>query len=95
MVISFFVLKFVRSLQATKMQGIKNISKNTERDPERAAIVKKVVRITGVSPRHVYRVIRGDRKNENVLSCYMEILEAGNEMENRLKEEVKKLVPFN
>lgn len=77
------------------MQGIKNMAKSYKRDTEQAAIVLKVARIHGVTTRYVKMVIKGDRENEAILADYMEILETGNEVENRLKEEIKKLVPFN
>lgn len=47
------------------------------RDTEHAAMVIQTARITGVSKSLVQKVIRGDRKNENVMSCYMDILENG------------------
>ena len=48
------------------------------RDIEQAAIVAKTARITGLSKRHVRRVIIGEYQNETVLSIYM-LFQEGNE----------------
>jgi len=69
----------------------KNLKKTIARDPERADLVKKTARICGVSTNLVYKVLTGDRNNEEVFSTYMFLLEGG----NALVEEAKKLVPFN
>ena len=61
-----------------------------KRDAATAARVKKVADIHKVSTRLVYYVIDGERENEAIMTTYMEFVEG----ENRLLEEVKKLVPF-
>ncbi|MBS1642371.1 MAG: hypothetical protein JSR11_07795 [Bacteroidetes bacterium] len=69
----------------------KNKRKIKDRDTIRAARVKKTAGIIGVSERTVRRVINGDTDNENVMSAFMLITEG----ENKLLNEVKKLVPLN
>jgi len=66
-------------------------SKTRIRDPKKAELVKKTASITKKSESMVYRVIAGERENEDVLSVYMFLLQGG----NKLVEEAKKLVPFN
>lgn len=66
------------------------MEKPKNRDVERAARVKKVARIAGVTEREVRNVLKGDRNNEKIISAYMEILEG----ENALMEAVKQLIPF-
>lgn len=60
------------------------------RDSEKASLVHKVSRLTGVSVRQVYRVINGESENEDVMRCYMELAEG----ENKLLLAVKELIPF-
>ena len=69
----------------------KNLKKTIARDPERADLVKKTATICVVSTNLVYKVLNGDRNNEEVFSTYMFLMEGG----NALVEEAKKLVPFN
>lgn len=69
----------------------KTLKNNRGRDAIKASLVKKTARITGVSARHVYRVIRADRQNEHVLEVYMRMLE----YDQILVDYMKKLVPFN
>jgi predicted regulator of amino acid metabolism with ACT domain len=68
----------------------KNRTKQKNRDSEKATRVKKVAELTGVSPRQVYRVIRGDESNDAVLRVYMQLTEG----ENLLLQAVKETVSF-
>ena len=65
-------------------------NKTASRDIIRAATVLETAELTGVSPRHVRRIMAGEQENENVLSTFMEI----KERKNLLLQEVKKLIPF-
>ena len=67
------------------------MKKPNERNAELAFRVKMVAEITGLKPNGIYKILRGDRKNEEVFTTYMELLER----DNLLLQEVKKLVPFN
>lgn len=67
------------------------MKKPSERNSEIAWRVKRTAEITGLKPNTIYKIIRGDRENEEVLTTYMELWER----DNALLEEVKKLVPFN
>lgn len=58
---------------------LKKSTKQAKRDPETAARVKKIGKVTGLSQRSVRRVIRGDQKNEKVLDAYM-LLQEGEEI---------------
>ncbi len=69
----------------------KKMKKTNDRSSETAYRVKRTAELTGVKPTSVYRIIRGDRKNEEVFTTYMELMER----DNALLNEVKKLVPFN
>ncbi len=62
-----------------------------KRVSEIAARVERTAELAGVTKRYVRLVINGDRKNQNVLSIYMEL----QERENLLIQDVKELVPFN
>ena len=67
------------------------MKKPNERSAENAFRVKRTADLTGMNATSVYRIIRGDRENEEVFTTYMELLER----DNALLAEVKKLVPFN
>lgn len=69
----------------------KDSNKTRNRDSKRAALVKNVADIHRLSTSMVYKVLAGERNNEDVFSTYMFLLQGG----NALKEEAKKLVPFN
>lgn len=78
----------------------KNSEKTRTRDAVKAARVKKVNKITGVSERQIYRVINGEQENEEVVEVFMELTEREEQVfedirTNRLLEAVKDLVPFN
>lgn len=67
------------------------MNKPKKRDAEMAFRVKRVAELTGVTTDLIYKVLRGDRNNEEVFTTYMEL----KERDNKLLDEVKKLVPFN
>lgn len=69
----------------------KNMEKPNKKSSEMNYRVKRTADICGVTVPHVYKVLRGDRNNEEIFTTYMELLER----DNKLLEEVKKLVPFN
>lgn len=71
---------------------IKTLTKTTHKDPVVAARVKRTAKLVGVSPRQVYRVIKGKQINEKIIDTYM-FLQEGEE--NLLLEAVKKAVPFS
>lgn len=73
------------------------MEKKRRRDPEKANIVEKTAEIHGVSKRLVYQVISGDRINEEVLTTYMNLLEAYKEATEhvKLKAHINKIVPIN
>ena len=68
-----------------------NSEKTNARDTVKAARIINTAKITGVSPRHVRRVLEAESENEHVLSAYMFLTEG----ENKLIEAVKKLVPLS
>ena len=67
------------------------MEKKGTRDTVRAARIKRTAEIVGVSERQVQRVLSADRENDKVLTVFF-TLEEG---ENKLVQEVKKLVPLN
>ena len=70
----------------------KQSTKTIARDPAKAIRVKRTSELTGVSTGQIYKVIRGDHVNEEVMSIYMFLSEGE---ENLLLQAVKKAVPFN
>jgi|GEM_PF-5505849 len=66
------------------------MSKVYIRDVERAALIRKTAKITGVSIRYVNLVLINERTNETVFSVYMSLLEGV----DSLVEQVKQQVPF-
>lgn len=64
--------------------------KKQQRSAEQANRVAKTATICRVSPRQVRRVINGECENDYVMEIYMSLVEG----ENKLLEEVKKIVPF-
>ena len=66
------------------------MKKPNKRDSEMAYRVKRVAELCKKEPASVYRILRGDRSNEEVFTTYMELMER----DNALLDEVKKLVPF-
>lgn len=67
------------------------MEKKSTRDTVRAARIKRTAEIVGVSERYVQLVLNAERQNEEVLLVFMEL----DEGENKLVQEVKKLVPLN
>lgn len=68
---------------------------NNKEELKRALRVKTTAELTGVSPNHVNKILRGDRENETVVETYMTLVEIEPYYENALIQAVKKLVPFN
>lgn len=70
-----------------------------ERNGLRAGIVKKVAAKYGLSKDAVYKIIRGDRQNDDVFADYMAMKEIADNIEkiqdNPLMEAVLAAVPFN
>ena len=66
------------------------MQKKGRKDTKKAAIVMKVADLAGVSTDYVYKVLRGDRDNEKIMTAYFEI-EHG---ENLLVQEVRRVVGF-
>lgn len=83
------------TVQRDKNEGTKMAEKKYKRDIERACIVEKVANITGYKKDTVRKVIRDERKNETILTAYMEIKESLTATENSLLKAVKEAVPFN
>lgn len=63
----------------------------TRRSAATASLVKRTAELMGVTEQLVYKVLRGYRTNEQVMACYITLLEG----ETQLLDAVKKLVPFN
>ena len=95
--------KTVNNIKVQGRKGVENTVKNipppmggdskngNKKDIQTTNLVKNTAEIMGVSTRFVRYVIGGERNNEQVFTCYMELLEG----ETKLIKEVKKLVPFN
>jgi hypothetical protein len=66
--------------------------KTAKRDSEKAIRVKRTADIHGVTVGQVYKVIRGEQVNEEILNTYMFLSEGE---ESLLLQAVKNLVPFN
>ena len=62
-----------------------------KRDSQKANLVKMTAEIMKCSPDLVYKVLAGTRINDQIFTCYMELLQG----ESALLKAVKKLVPFN
>lgn len=64
-------------------------------DTERAALIKKTARLTGVSVRSVQRVLEGKQNNPKVVETFMTLEEQiGVVEDNLLLEAVKDLIPL-
>ncbi len=72
------------------MQGNKDMEKTIKRDTTHASLVNDTSNITGVCPRQVRRVIKGECENEEVMTVYMTLYEGRSELIKELKE----LVPL-
>ncbi len=68
----------------------KNIEKTKARDTIKAARIQRTAELTGLSVRQVRRVNECESENETVISVLMALQEG----ENKLIQEVKKLVPL-
>lgn len=68
---------------------------NNKKDLKKTLRVNMTAELVGVSTNQVYKVLRGDRENEQVMETYMTIKEIEPVYENALVAAVKKLVPFN
>lgn len=69
-----------------------------KRSAEIANRVRRVALRTGLKTPSIYRILRGDRDNEEVFTIYMELLEvdkAIDKMDSPLLDAVKELVPTN
>jgi predicted transcriptional regulator len=73
----------------------KYLRKPKGRDSETATRVKRTANICGVSPRTVYRVIRGDESDEQTVEKVLQVYMQLSEGESVLVETIKKIVPFN
>jgi hypothetical protein len=62
------------------------------RNPLKAWIVKEVAGIYGVTTSEVYKVIGGERNNDNIVASYMTIHEGATKV--AMLEAVTQLVPF-
>lgn len=60
-----------------------------KRDAIQASRVLRIAEKMGVSKRHVYRVIKGQCENEEILAMYITLCE----MENEIIDEVRRIVP--
>ncbi len=68
----------------------KNSEKTMAYDPIKPFLVDRVADMKGVSKRYIYMVLSGDREDEEILTCYMTLLEGA----NNLLEQVKTAVPL-
>ena len=66
------------------------MEKKRKRSAIHAARVQKTAELTGKSTDLVYRVISGERENEDVMTMFMFLQEG----ENKLLTEAKRLVPM-
>ena len=64
------------------------MNKNAKRSAKLAARVQKTAEITGFTTDYIYLVVRGDRKNTDVMQTYMFVHEG----ENKLLKAVRQLV---
>lgn len=71
------------------------MSKTKKREASRASLIKKTAELTGFSTRHINRILNGEYKRENetselIMETFMTIAEG----ENKLLQEVKRIVPL-
>lgn len=62
-----------------------------KRDVFKASLVKETADLLGRKSNYIYKVLRGDRVNEQVMATYMTLLEG----KSKLLQEVEKLIPFD
>ncbi len=68
-----------------------NLKDAIEKDLQHANRIKNTAEIMGVTQRYVRYVVGGERNNDQIFTCYMELLEG----ETKLIKSVKDLVPFD
>lgn len=75
---------------------INNSDKTKLRDPKKAFLVKKTAELHGVSTSLIYKILSGDRENDEIFMTYMDLKEGIDSLiqENEMLQEVKKLLPF-
>lgn len=56
-----------------------------------ASLVNETSLLLGYKTNYIYKVLRGDRVNEQVMATYMTLAEG----KNKLLQEVEKLIPFD
>lgn len=88
MVIPIFFVYLCCTLIADNKGMTKVVAKNSIRCADRAAKVKKAAELAGVSTSMGYKVLNGERRNEEFMTAYMML----NEGENLLLQEVKKVL---
>lgn len=70
----------------------KYMSKNQVHNNLRALIVEKIAEKRGLKKNMIYKVLRGDRENEDVIDDYVSMTM---NVKNALLKEVEGVVPFN
>lgn len=78
------------TLEADKTRGTKVARKMRKRNAKTAARVQHTAELTGYGTDYVYKVINGERENEEIMQTYMMLYEG----ENKLLQSVKELLPF-
>ncbi|HCN82508.1 MAG TPA: hypothetical protein DIT07_02655 [Sphingobacteriaceae bacterium] len=75
---------------------VKYLNKTISHDPQKTFIVKKTAELYGVSTSLIYKILSGDRENDEIFMTYMELQEGIDALiqENEMLQEVKKLLPF-
>jgi len=66
----------------------KTSSKTIIRDTQKAFFVKKVAEMHNVSTSFVYKILSGDRENDEIFMTYMDLQEGT----NSLLEQVKRMI---
>jgi hypothetical protein len=73
------------------MKGTKSKGINRQTIVKRRDAATIIAEKWGVVPDYVRKVIRGDRKHEEILTDYLELIQE----DNKLIEAIRKAVPFN
>lgn len=66
-------------------------TKAKKRYSANASLVNETANLLNYKPNYIYKVLRGDRVNEQVMATYMTLLEG----KSKLLQEVEKLIPFD
>lgn len=66
--------------------------KNRNHNNLKALIVEKIAEKRGLKKNMIYKVLRGDRENEDVMDDYVSMTLS---VKNALLQEVERVVPFN